>query len=158
MAAGVQVKIRKISGPWTHMLIKRRKEGYVVSVIPTHFPKRPKVTTHTPKPKVFPGMWDLAPDLEHPAGMVKLIAGQFEVLSEQFQRVDYLERWGRFKLMVEKPGGGFWKVEGYTIVCDDDISDVKQAMQALCESHVVLHVLSESREIGQSDDSHLTFM
>ncbi len=152
MSTGVEIEIGEIGGPWPNVVIESTEEPNVVRVIAAHFPPRLSLTSHTAKPKVLPGVWELTPDAEHSTGVVQLVARQLEMFSEDFEGIDGTECWGRFHLVVEKPSVGFFQIKGIAIVRDADITLAEQRVKILSELSIVLEAILIARVVRQSLD------
>ncbi len=151
MAAGIQIEIRKVGRPAPNVLKQRAEQGHVVSIVPPHQCPSLDLASHTAEPEVFPGVWELTPDAKEPAGGVKLVAIQAELLPENLQRVDgSIRRWW-LEVMIEKAGVGFFEVECVAIVCDGYVTGAKQLMELFNESSILVEGLSTvTRVIRQS--------
>ncbi len=156
MAAGIEIEIRKVRGPWKDVIIQPAEQADVVRVVAAHFTPRPGVSAHTPKPKVLPGMWELASYTEYAASGVQLIAGHFKVFAKKFKGVDGTERRGRFELVIEKPGVGLFEIKGVTIVRDDNITLTKEFMKILYKEPIVLEMLFISGIVGEGSYGDIT--
>ncbi len=152
MGAGIEIEVGEISGPWPNVVIESAQEPNVVRVVAPHFTPCLGLASHTPKPQVLSGVWELAADVEQGAGKIQLVATQFEVFSEDFEGIDGPETWGRFQLVVEKPGIGLLKVKCIGVVPDADVALAEQRVKVLCELSVVLEAIFISRVVRQSLD------
>ena len=156
MAAGIEIQVRKIRGPWLDMVVERLKKNYVMGIIAAHQVPGLGIASHTAEPEVSPGVWKLTPYAKEAAGGVKLVAIQAELLPKDLKGVHgAIRRWG-FKLVVNKSGVGFFEIEGVAIVRDGDIATAQELMKILNQESVVRQVLFISRVFWERLDSDLT--
>ncbi len=138
MAAGIEIQVGKIRGPWLDIVVERIKKHYVMGIITAHGSPGFPVTTHTAKPEVLPGVWKLTPYSEKTAGGIQLIGIQAELFPQDFKRINGLVRRWRFKLVVYKAGVGFFEIEGVAVVSDNYITRTEEVMQLFYERPVVV--------------------
>ncbi len=150
MSASVEIEVGEIGGVWQNIVIESKQEPNVVRIIEHEFTPRLSLASHTLKPKVLSGVWELATYPEQGASKIQLVATKFEVFSEDFEGVDGPEIWGRFHLVVEKPSIGFFQVEGIAIVRDANVALAEQRVKVLCELSVVLEAMFISRVVWKS--------
>ncbi len=155
MPAGIEIQVRKIRGVWHDVVIERIKKHYVMGIITAHQGPGLHVAPHTAKPEVLAGVFKFTPYAKESAGGVKLIGVQAELFPQDFKRVNGAVRRWRFKLVVEKSGVGFFKVEGVAIVSDNYITTTKDLMEFFDKSPVIIEGLFVSRVVRQSADCHL---
>ncbi len=141
MAAGIEIQVGKIRGPWLDIVVERVKKHYVMGVITAHNFPRLDVTPHTAKPEVFPGVWQLAPYAKKSASGVKLVGVQAELFPQDFKRVNGAVRRWRCKLMIDKSGVGFFEIELIAIVRNRDITGTKELMKFFDQNPVILEGL-----------------
>ncbi len=155
MAARVKIEVREIRGPWLDVIIKRAKKHYVMGIISAHQGPGLSIPPHTAEPEVFPGVWKLTPYSQESAGGVKLIGIQAELFSEDFKRINGAVRRWRFKLVVNKSGVGFFKVEGVAVVSHSYVTRTEELMQFLDEHPIVVDVRLIPFIVGQGSNSDL---
>ena len=141
MTTRINIEVRKVGGPWRNVLIQVRKQGHIVSIIAPHFGPGFSITAHTSEPEMFPGVWELPSNPQESTSGVKLIAVQLEVLSQYLQSVNGTKRRRRFQLMVDKPGVGFFEIEGIAVVRNSDVAAGEELMKLLHEEPVVLEIM-----------------
>jgi len=154
VAAGIQIEIRYIRGPWLNVVVKGRQEGNVVSIVTTHHGPRFAVATHASEPKVLSGVWELPSKTEKPARGVKLVAVKLKVSPQDFESIDGLEGRWRFKLVIDKAGVGLFEVEGIAVVSDGNITRAENLVQLFYQEPVVLQVLLIPLIIGKGSDRY----
>ncbi len=152
MAARIEIEVGKIRGPWFNVVIERVKKHYVMGVITAHLLPRLPVTTHTAEPEMLPGVWKLTPYAKESAGGVKLIGIQAELFPQDFKRVNGSVRRWRLKLVVDKSGVGFFKIEAIAIVRDGYIAGTKELMEFFDKDPVIVETLLIDRIIWESAD------
>lgn len=158
MSAGIKVEIGKISGPWEDIVIESAEEADIVRIIARHLSPSAKIAVHAAKPKMLPGVWKLTTDTQEGTGIIKLVAIKLKMPAEKFKGVYGAEWRGRFQLVVEKPGVGFFQIKGVAIVCDDDIAFAKENVEVLCKSSIVLEAIAIALIIRERPDGDVPFI
>ncbi len=158
MAAGIEIQVGEIRGPWSDVLIERVKKGYVMGIITAHQGPGLHVPPHTAEPEMLSGVWKLTPYSKKTTGGVQLIGIQAELFPEDFKRVDgSIRRWG-CKLVVEKSSVGFFEVKLIAVVSDGYITRTEELMKFFDERPVIAEVLFISRVVGQRPYNYLALV
>ncbi len=155
MAAGIEIEVREIRGPWLNIVVQGIKKHYVMGIITAHDGPGLTITPHTTEPEVFAGMWKLSPYAQESTGGVKLVGVQAELFPQDFKRINGAVRRWRFKVVVDKPSVGFFKVEGIAIVSDGYIAGTKELMEFFDKEPVIVEALLVERIVRKSADGHL---
>ncbi len=154
MAAVIEIKVRKIRGPWQDVVKQLVKKNYVMGIITAHpFPGL-GITSHTAKPEVLPGVWKLTPYAKESAGGVKLVGIQAELFPQDFKRVNGSVRRWRLKLVINKTSVGFFEVEAVAIVRDGYVTRTEEIMEFLNELPIVLEVIPIPFEVREGSDCY----
>ncbi len=156
MAAGIEVQVGKIRGPWLNVVIERVRKHYVMGVITAHHVPGFEIPTHTPKPEMLAGVWKLPSYTQESAGGIKLVGIQAELFPEDFKRVDGAVRRWRLKLVINKSGVGFFEVEGIAIVSNGYITGTKELMEFFYEHPVVIEIFFVPSIIREGSHCYFT--
>ena len=157
MAAGIEIEIGKVRGPWPDVVIERVKKHYVMGIITAHSGPGLAVAPHAAEPEMLPGVWKLSPYAQKTAGGVKLIGVQAELFSKDFKRVDGAVRRWRFKLVINESSVGFFEVEGIAIVGDGYVTRTEELMKFFDEFPIILEVVLVSRIIRKGPNGYFAF-
>ncbi len=157
MAARIEVQVGKIRGPWLDVVVERVHKYYIMGIIAAHLRPCLRVTPHTAKPEVLPGVWKLTPYAKEATSGVKLVGIQAELFPKNLQSVDGTIRRWRLKLVVNKSGVGFFEVESVAIVRDGYIATTEELVEFLNEEPVLIATLFISGVVRESSDMNLVF-
>ena len=155
MAAGIEIQVGKIRGPWPYVFIEGRKKDHVVGVVPLHPGPGLAIPVHASKPEVLPGVWNFPTNAQETARGIKLVAVQSKLFAKDLKGIHRPVRRWRFQLVVDKASVGFFKVEGVAIVRHSNITSREQFMQLFNEHPVILDISLIPLEVWKSPDCNL---
>ncbi len=157
MMSGIEIEVWQVSGPWFDVVKEGMEESHVMRVVPPHFCPSFAVSTHTREPQVFAGVWQLPPQPEKGTGCIKLVAIELEMFPKDLEGVDLLEWRSRWKIIVYKPGIGFFEIELITIVGDGDLAGAKQLVKFFHQETVALERCLIPLIVGEGSYGHFLF-
>ncbi len=155
MAAGIEVQIGKVRGPWLDIVVELVRKHYVMGIITAHQGPGLLVPPHAPEPEMLPGVWKLSSYSQEAAGSVKLIGIQAELFPEDFKRIHGAVRRWRFKLVVNKPSVGFFEVEGIAVVSDGYVTRTEELVKFLDKEAIILDISLVPPIVGERSDGDL---